>query len=441
VNVDPERVKFGIYNPLLKKDVSNLASLIASNHDKLAIADGRVVETGGRNMAAHYYSDPKDHAGVYRDTDIHLESAAAAKGATAAFEREFDDLKITKRITPDLLGNWVKRDIELLGAHAMMDHWLKAPALSEAEKGAIRAGDQATLAKYEAELVTQAVAALPSLGVDRKPSRDDLETLRELAKELATNPELRGSYHVEHETFDGEVKVIDKTSVANAAAADQIGKSLLALIGAAKESIYIHNPYVVLTEPALEALAEAGKRGVKVVFMTNSPESTDSAITQAYFLEDWPHILAKIPGSRIIVATGDQKHHSKSFVIDGVLTGISTYNADWVSMNVNSEVMALHWGEEFAQDTIESYKRTIADPAHGAVEYKIKRDEQGRALVKNGKPIVEFGPEHHVPKEKLDGLYARLRPAANFARERIDSLAPLKHAPLDPARDFVRVVQ
>ena len=214
----------------------------------------------------------------------------------------------------------------------------------------------------------------------------------------------------------------------------------LDVIGTAEKSIYIHNPYVVLTEKALTALEEAGKRGVEVVIGTNSPESTDSALTQAYFLEDWPMILARIPNSKIMVATGDQKHHAKTFVIDGQLTGVSTYNADWISAKVNSEVIAMNYSKDFAKDTIESYQKTLADPEHGAVEYKIARDEQGRALVKNGKPVIVYGPENHMSKEDLDKKYKRLRPAANFARNHLDALEPLRHRALDPKKDNIKII-
>jgi phosphatidylserine/phosphatidylglycerophosphate/cardiolipin synthase-like enzyme len=438
VGVDPKRVQFAIFNPVLKKDPTSLAAIVSSNHDKLAIADGAVVETGGRNMAAHYYSDPKDHKGVYRDTDIHIESSVAGKSATKAFEAEFKDDN-TEMVKPEMFGNWVKRDIELLGAYEMMDAWLKAPDLSDAEKDALRKGGPAAERAADA-LVKAAVAKLPESGIKREPSRSDLKFLKERALELVSNPELRGTYDNERKPMRTEVKFLDKVS-ATTVGENQISDNMIKLIDSAQESIYIHNPYVVLTDRALDALERAGKRGVEVIIGTNSPESSDSAITQAYFLEDWPMILARVPNSRIIVATGDQKHHSKTFVVDGTLTGISTFNADWISARVNSEDMALTWSKEFAEDTVRSYRAAIDDPEHGAVEYKIKRDAEGRALVKDGKPIVEFGPENHVPKETLEGMYKRLRPVANFMREKLDGLESLNHRPLDPAKDNIKIVK
>jgi putative cardiolipin synthase len=438
VNVDPKRVQVGIYNPLLKKDLTSLSSLVASNHDKLAIADGEVVETGGRNMAAHYFSSPKDHHGVYRDTDLHIESKGVAAKATRAFEAEFNNAKVTDQVKPDRFDNWSKKDIELLGAASMMDDWLNAKPFTEAEKAEIRSAE--TPPKHHVDaVVAQVLAKLPAKGINRQPSGREVDALRKLATQLVTNPELRGRAAFDPKHIEGEVQMIDNVS-ASGEGANQISDGLISMIGAAKKSILIHNPYVVLTDKALNALADAGKRGVQITFGTNSPESTDSAVTQAYFQEDWPLILARIPNSRIITATGDQKHHAKTFVVDDVMTGVSTYNADWISARVNSEIVTLEWSEAMAQDTKASYQEMVNDPEHGAVEYNILRDGDGKALVLDGKAIVSVGPESHMDPTALDKKYSILRRGANWARENLDALAPLLHKPLTEATDPVTVV-
>ncbi|MFC1708385.1 mechanosensitive ion channel domain-containing protein, partial [Planctomycetota bacterium] len=204
-----EGAEFAVFNPIHKKDFSSLKGIVASNHDKLAIADGKVMESGGRNMAAHYYSDPLDQKGVYRDTDIHVESPVIGKSATAAFEAEFLNDDIVDRVGPDSFGNLRKRDIELIGAAEMMDYWLKAPSLSDAQKAAIRSGGGEA---YVSEVLRHTLAQLPGNGIERQPSEGDMATLRRLAEELVSNPELRGRYDVEPKTFEGEVKLVDSVS-------------------------------------------------------------------------------------------------------------------------------------------------------------------------------------------------------------------------------------
>ncbi len=436
VAVDPSRVQFGIFNPVLKKDYGTWASAIASNHDKLAIADGRVVETGGRNMAAHYFSDPQDMHGVYRDTDVHLESAVAGRSATAAFEAEFNAAH-TKKVTPDWGGNWDSQAAILMGAYLMMNDWLHGPALTPAEKRALRTDAKARERAVD-EVMKKVERQLPREGIE--PSGGELHELRELAGQLVTNPELRGKASFAAQVHRADVKILDNVSAATKSARKmEINDSLIALTKVAQHSIVIHNPYVVLTDKAIQALSDAADRGVQVIFGTNSPESSDSAVTQAFFLEDWAKVMARVRNSRVIVARGAEKHHSKTFVIDGVITGVSSFNADWISARVNSEDVAVMWSEPFARNTLESYAQIVADPRHKVVEYKIMRDADGRALLRDGQPIVEYGPDCHVPAEMMK-KYVPLRKAANAARERIGELAPLRQRPLDPATDHVRTV-
>jgi phosphatidylserine/phosphatidylglycerophosphate/cardiolipin synthase-like enzyme len=319
----------------------------------------------------------------------------------------------------------------------MMDDWLKAPPFSEAEKAEIRSSHEPPKAHVDA-VVEQVLAKLPAQGITREPSNREIKALRELASQLVSNPELRGKGATKHESIDGEIRLLDSVSAAGDGN-NEISPALIKLIGSAKESILIHNPYIVLTDTALEALADAGKRGVKITFGTNSPESTDSALTQAYFQEDWPLILARVPNSRIITATGDQKHHAKTFVVDGVLSGISTYNADWISARVNSEVVTLDWSKEFAKDTIASYEAMVDNPEHDMVEYNILRDESGRALVLDGKPVITFGPQDHTEAKDLK-KYGILRKGANWARANISALSPIMHEPLSEASDPVRMI-
>ena len=57
---------------------------------------------------------------------------------------------------------------------------------------------------------------------------------------------------------------------------------------------------------------------MKITIVTNSLESTDSAVTQGFFLNDWKELEARVPSARIFVATGQRKFHAKAFVLDGI---------------------------------------------------------------------------------------------------------------------------
>src|SRR5262249_54808674 len=155
----------------------------------------------------------------------------------------------------------------------------------------------------------------------------------------------------------------------------------------------IKNPYIVLTEDMLKTLEEAANRGVEIYIGTNSPLSTDSSITQAFFLQDWPNVLARLgPKAHIFVATGERKQHSNVFMVDDEVRLVSTFNLDLLSGNIQGEDGALIRSKEFAASVLASVTSEKADPKNNVREYTIKRDAAGNAVFVDGKPVVEFGP-------------------------------------------------
>ncbi|MGC4117432.1 MAG: phosphatidylserine/phosphatidylglycerophosphate/cardiolipin synthase family protein [Myxococcales bacterium] len=427
-----------VYHPLYQRPVDAIAgrdfSTLSSNHDKILVVDGQKAVTGGRNVAIDYFADPKDWKGAWRDMDISLEGGQTAAGLKKALDDELAT-SVASPVGKDFLGNWSKKDIQLLGAAEMMDLWLHDPQLSDAQKAEIRANPKLLEPMVE-DLVQRALervqADLPK-DLKRKPSDSDLEFLRTNAQQMVTQLEARGSsarFHTagfgEHQT---EAKIIDQTSAA-AGRANGIAPALKALVDSAKTRIVIENPYVVLTEDMMKSLEAASARGVKIDIITNSPLSTDSDVTQAFFLEDWPYILARCPTATIQVATGDRKFHTKSAVVDGEESLVSTYNLDLLSGYVNSEVGAVVKSKEVATDLLAAFDADLKDPANGFIQYTIKRDADGKAIFKDGKPVVEFGPENHLPKDLLE-KYAKKRDLwGNKLRENLPMFEPLRHPAL-----------
>ncbi|MHB8876611.1 MAG: phospholipase D-like domain-containing protein [Myxococcaceae bacterium] len=427
-----------IYHPVYERPLDALKgdySVLASNHDKILLVDGQRGITGGRNIAQDYFASPKDFKSAWRDMDVSLDGAGAAAGLKAAFDAELHNGHASHPVHKDRLGNWDKKDIQLLGAFELMDLWLKAPPLTEARKAELRENPEGQKA-LAAELVGQALARvkgeLPA-GLQREPSKGDLEFLNEQATALVKNLEARGSRH----SFDAgigatrqtEAKIIDQTSAASGQRINEIAPALTALVEGAKKRIVIENPYVVLTQDMVVALQRASERGVAVDIITNSPLSTDSDVTQAFFLEDWQMILSRIPTARIFVATGDRKFHTKSAVIDDDQTVVSTYNLDLLSGFVNGEVGAVVKSKELATDLLQALDQDKADPANGFLEYKIQKDADGKAILKDGKPVPVFGPEDHLPAEVLE-VYRKKRSLwGNLIRNHVPLFKPLRHDP------------
>lgn len=424
-----------IFHPIWHRP-AKLASyaFMASNHDKILAVDGQRSMTGGRNIGIEYFADPADAPAAWRDTDVMLDGEGPAAAMVEAMELELAETDIVHRVHEDLLGNWVQRDAELIGAYLIMDLWLRDPALSSEQKAALRAYPAAREA-MAAELVSRAIARLPAEGVERELGHRERSFLTEQAGRLVEQLESRGSrarWEANKAGQSGEVKILKQTSAAGTRVND-FASSLIALADAARDRIVIENPYVVLTEDMIQALERASQRGVEIIIGTNSPLSTDSAVTQAFFLEDWAYILARVPTARIFVATGERKLHAKTATIDDEISIVSTYNLDLLSGYVNSEIGAVMHSRDFNSRMQRVYEADSLDPRNGILEYRIAKDDSGCAILKDGKPVPVFGPEDHLPAKILED-YSGRRKTWGWLRDTLPYFRPLRHPKLAAAQ-------
>ncbi|MFA5508155.1 MAG: phospholipase D-like domain-containing protein, partial [Vulcanimicrobiota bacterium] len=143
------------------------------------------------------------------------------------------------------------------------------------------------------------------------------------------------------------------------------------------------------------------------------------------------------PNMRLFVATGERKLHAKVGVIDDQASLVSTYNLDLLSSEVNSEVGALVWSEDFAKDTYNGFTNDFKDPRNGVREYTILRDDKGHPVRSDGKPVLDaegnllndpevtFGPAHHLSQKVLD-KYAKKTDRWNWLRRLLPNLESLE---------------
>lgn len=430
-----------VYHPHYKKIASALLHPtglegIAANHDKILEVDGKAASVGGRNTGHHYFLHANDDPKAWRDVDVLVRGEQVASELRQAVDEEFDQGWVHHKVQPDLFGNWKKRDAELLAARALMDLWLKAPVLSHSEKEALR--EHASVREQHAqELVAQASRRLTEEGFERKLSGREGKAVREMALELVAYPELRGSYHKKAGAEIGaKVKVIDSHSAVGAGR-NEMNEALLGLIAGAQERIRIQTPYYVLTDSVIDALQEAGQRGVEIQIATNSPSNTDSFFTQVFFLNDWKKSLATIPNLDLYAATGDRKHHAKMALFDDDVAVVGTYNLDLVSAEVNGEVGAVMWSKEMVKEVDRSMDQDFSDPTLGFVRYEIARNSAGQPVDAAGKQVLDdqgnligdpqrvFGPEEHVDFEVLAKYDKRIR-RWNWSRKHLPQFESLR---------------
>ena len=384
-------VKVKVFRPVANRWIealltANPVAAVASEHDKILVCDKRIGMIGGRNISTEYFVDPADLPTAFEDVDVILDSVQAARGLLAAFEVQYES-KGARKLKPERL-DLADNTEELLLAYSAMDAWLKdqpLDAASEKKIKALRLSWIADLAKY---------------------------------------PGLRGALQrpIEPEA-EAKVRVLDSRTRLEAQP-DIIAEALQRLILSSRKRIIVQSPYLVLSEQALTILTAAGKRGVKIVVFTNSPISSDNALSQAFFLEQWPELLARVPNLRIFVTGERRTLHSKLMIFDDQVSVVGTYNLDPISMGINSEIVAAVWSHAFAKKVAAHPFIWIGRGPPQAYEYKIKRDARGMAIRgEDGKPIVAFGPENHAAPEewRLIQLYWTMLRGA----EKIPGFTPL----------------
>lgn len=364
-------IEVRVYNPITKallRIPENVRNVLASNHDKLIITDGEWLLTGGRNLAAHYFGRKSDNPEVYRDTDVIVQGGIVPAQGKRAFDEEFAKTD-NRTIQPDRFGNWRSKVHELEVARRVMQGH---------------------------------ISGMPKI----EPGDSSLEGIvRAESEELVPFRNLTG--YAGYRPFSGDLRVsaalLDSHSFVERARND-ITPGLEKLIDAAQSEVLIQNPYVVLTDTIRACLKRASDRGVKITLSTNSPESTDSLLTQAMFVREWRQLLADIPTLRIHALKGEHKLHAKVFVIDNQVAVVGSYNLDPMSEDINSEALLVVNDPDFARRNAER----VAHDVEESVEYTIR-------IAKDGSIEQVTGPSSHVAESTLKnverlGKLAFLRP-------------------------------
>lgn len=106
-------------------------------------------------------------------------------------------------------------------------------------------------------------------------------------------------------------------------------------IKSAKRELLIQNPYLLPERQAIEALAEAVKRGVDVRVMVPSTDATDSAIVQHASHHHFGSLLKR--GVKVYEYKPTLLHQ-KIIVVDGIWSSVGSTNWDERSFQLNDEV-------------------------------------------------------------------------------------------------------
>ncbi|WP_282031446.1 phospholipase D family protein [Winogradskyella eximia] len=319
-----ENITVKIYNPgvnlgknlfsKLKKFTTDFRAANQRMHNKTFIVDGKVVITGGRNIADEYFD--YDHEYNFRDRDILLLGNISDTVNTSF--NQFWNSDLSKDVT------------------TIIDD---LPTNATAENRFDKLHEYACNPDNFWPQVRERIANLPTT-FKRINASGNLVWLDDV-QFISDHP---GKNDGENGLGGGGVSTT----------------ALIDLVKNAKSSIEIQTPYLITTTLAQNLFKEATARGVKIRILTNSLASTDNVEAFSSYQSDRERLLKT--GVRIfefrpdaeerlsimtgeLQATLDHKPifglHAKSMVIDNKITVVGTFNLDPRSANLNTECVVI----------------------------------------------------------------------------------------------------
>lgn len=330
-----ENINIKIYNPgvnlgknifsKIKKFTTDFRGANQRMHNKTFIVDGKVVITGGRNVADEYFD--YDHEYNFRDRDV-------------------------------LLLGKVTNDVNI----SFNQFWTSE------------------LSVNVNELVTEEVEILES--------NNKFEKLHQYACNPENFwPQIRTQIENLPLSFEniknsGELVWVDNVDFVSDIPGKNDGESglgggglsttaLIELVKNAKHTIEIQTPYLITSELSQELFSHAVNRGVKIRILTNSLASTDNVEAFSSYQTDRAKLLKTgiqiyefrpDAAERTKIMTGELQEtinytpifgmHAKSMVVDGEITVIGTFNLDPRSANLNTECIAIIHSKKVATEVL-----------------------------------------------------------------------------------------
>lgn len=338
-------------------------------HNKTFTVDGKVVITGGRNIADEYFD--YDHEYNFRDRDVLL-IGKEVKKVQDSFE-EFWKSPIAQPVT--VLLDTTQVD-------------MNDPALYE------------TLHQYACDSNN----FWPQV-------REKIKMVPAAFDEICKSGKLQWCDSV---NFVSDIPGKNDGSKGFNGGGNTTS-ALVELVKQAKKSILIQSPYLVTTDLGKKLFSDAVKRGVEIKIMTNSLASTDNLEAFSGYQRD--RLLLLATGVRIFeyrpdaavrktIMTGAlQKKmdytpvfglHAKSMVIDGEITVVGTFNLDPRSANLNSECVTIVHSAEIAKSVLQGMEEELKPENCWETTAKFNPDAEAGL-----KKQLKLKPMKVIPKEIL----------------------------------------
>ncbi len=330
-----ENISVKIYNPgvnlgkniiqKIGKFATDFRSANQRMHNKTFIVDGKIVITGGRNIADEYFD--YDHEYNFRDRDILLMGKETKKVNTSFDEFWNSSLSIN-------VSDILKEDSEKTYLANRYDNLHQYACNPENFWPQVRTRIEKLPSTFHAIKNSGQLVWLDSVQfISDQPGKNYLKT------------GLGG----------GGISTT----------------ALIELVENAKSSIEIQTPYLITTELSQNLFRDAVARGVKIRILTNSLSSTDNVeafssyqTSRNALLETGVRIFEFRPDAavRMDLLSGEIQReldfkptfglHAKSMVIDNQITVIGTFNLDPRSANLNTECIVIVNSDQIAEGVL-----------------------------------------------------------------------------------------
>jgi cardiolipin synthase len=139
-------------------------------------------------------------------------------------------------------------------------------------------------------------------------------------------------------------------------------------IATARKSIYISTPYFSPDESIMNALMTASLSGVDVKMIL--PGKSDSPV--AYW-NTMSYIDELLDAGIKVYLFNDGFNHSKYILVDNVFSSVGSANVDMRSFELNFEIAALIYNEEFAERLLKVFRSDLERSRMVARDEWIKR--------------------------------------------------------------------
>jgi len=338
--------------------IAKMERLNTRMHDKLMIADGRAVITGGRNIGDHYFG--LSDAYSFHDLDV-LGFGHIARQTNEMFDSFWN-------------SEWV-----VSAANIDRDH-----DPEYAERGHERIEEQ--------------VRNEPELSSFPRQPQNWLEQLRDVRDELHA-----GTSSVVYDEATGDE------------VAQNVGAHMFGAMGMAQEELLITNAYIIPGRPAIDFIRRLTDRGVRVRILTNSLASHDVPAVNSHY-KKWRDDLLEA-GAELYELRADaaiqelvdvppvQGHfvglHTKAFVVDRRLCFIGSMNFDPRSFNINTEAGIFIESPELATALVQLMERDMA-PENA---WQVLLDEKGRLYWVNSDETVHKQPARGGMQRVMDKIF------------------------------------